>query len=543
MADIYRIGVSLALTNGVSQVLGVMARDLLGFRGEIGKSQESLNRLKGVMLGVGAVMGGTAILGGMVKLVEHGEKLVHQQSLMAAAGMSVREQAEATATAYKASADVLGTTVDRNVAAVRELRGILGTTPDAIAAMPSFAKAGVVMHNVTGKDDEGSLQTLAKALELRGDVINPKSGKIDPALFKAGLDQAVKTIIASGGLITARDLMGVTKQAGPMARMMTAQQFYDTAFSAIMEMGGQRAGTALSAVGRAMYGGIMPKRNADEFARLNLLDMRHVKEGKGGSMRIDSGGFRGIDVLSKEGLLAYTERVLKPAMEKRGINTAQQQQIEMYRLFPTETSRRLIGLFLQQAETVRRDVNLRGQAQGVDAGYTNALANDPTAKMQAFKAAWENLLTSLGAPLVKPATDALVWVATEINKLTAIFAAHPDAVRAIAGFTAAFGGLLVLGGAIQVAAFALSPFTTGLRALVTTMSSPSMTLASTASNGLGLSLPAFAAGISIVAAAVGAWYLAYNQVKPAWDDYLKRSADNKALLDSVAAASGPPGPL
>ena len=493
--DVFRIGVSMALTSNASALLGVIAKDFMGVRGEIGKTEAAMGRLKGVMVGLGAVMAGGAILSGVGKLVEHGRELVHQQALMAEQGMTVREQADATAAAYKTASDVLGTSVSKNAALIRELRGVLGNSTDAMTALPEFSKAGLLMSSMKGAHNENDLQTLAKALELRGDLINPKTGKIDPDMLKEGLNQAFRTMSASGGLISPQDLMGVTKQAGPMARMMTAQQFYDTAFSAIMEMGGQRAGTALSAVGRAIYGGIMPKRNAMEFERLKLLDPNAVQHLGAGATQINPAGFKGVDTLSTKGLLAYVQDVIKPAMEAAGIKSGSDQQKELYRLFPTETARRMIGLFLQQAETVTRDVKLRAGAQGVDQAYDTGMKNDPTMKIEAFHKAWDNLMTSLGAPLVGPATDALVWMARKVDQAALFFSQHQEAVKIIGAFTAAFGGLLVLSGSVAIMSIALGPFSTALRLL-----GGSVVLFANGSAGASaLSLLTGAGGLSAVA--------------------------------------------
>jgi hypothetical protein len=152
-------------------------------------------------------------------------------------------------------------------------------------------------------------------------------------------------------------------------------------------------------------------------------------------------------------------------MDKAGITSSADEQKELYRLFPTETARRLIGLMLQQAETVRRDIALRAGAQGVDAAYATSQAQDPTAKMKDFQAAWDSLLTALGAPLVAPATNALRYLAKEISNLTLMASQHPDGVRVIGEFTAAFGGLLVVSGSLKLMSVVLGPTAAGLRLL------------------------------------------------------------------------------
>ena len=77
-----------------------------------------------------------------------------------------------------------------------------------------------------------------------------------------------------------------------MARMMTdPDQFYKTMLTALMDMGGFRAGTAMTAVGRQLLGGKMAKPTAEEMQGiLACLHAGQVAFRSGTGVFVDKGG-------------------------------------------------------------------------------------------------------------------------------------------------------------------------------------------------------------------------------------------------------------
>ena len=55
---------------------------------------------------------------------------------------------------------------------------------------------------------------LVGAVELRGDVVDPKTGQISPAKFATGLDAALDLLILGHGQIKSNDLFNLAKQSG-----------------------------------------------------------------------------------------------------------------------------------------------------------------------------------------------------------------------------------------------------------------------------------------------------------------------------------------
>src|SRR4051794_10078925 len=123
MFEAYKVGVTLALANQVSNILGLISRDFLKTDAEAKKLQTTLKEIK--LLGLsGALLGGAGFMGLMaVKgAVKPASEYVHQLELARAAGMSQLEIAQATAAAWATTGKVMTTTATENIKAVRELR-------------------------------------------------------------------------------------------------------------------------------------------------------------------------------------------------------------------------------------------------------------------------------------------------------------------------------------------------------------------------------------------------------------------------------------
>jgi hypothetical protein len=220
----------------------------------------------------------------------------------------------------------------------------------------------------------------------------------------------------------------------------------------MMDMGGFRSGTALTAVGRQLLGGKMGKPTAEEMERIGILrkGMWH-KLGTGVVTEPDA--LVGEDILkdSNKGVSAWFNQVLLPAFAKLGMTSNADIQQELYRVFGTETARRLAGLYIQNHAQVDRDAKLYDNALGGEA-YGNIVKGDLGANIKNLSDSFTNFLQAFGAPLVPVAISALQSVSGAMNDLTGIVMAHPTAFKlageALAGVAiglSAFGAVAVVG--------------------------------------------------------------------------------------------------
>src|SRR5258708_16309186 len=110
MADVYRIGINIALAGTIQQQLATLSTQLLGLHTTAGQVTNQFNRWAWAIGGVAAVMGGSRLLGGIVKLAEHGKEVAHQLDQMNALGMTFPEIHEANTNPLDVTSPVLPTT-------------------------------------------------------------------------------------------------------------------------------------------------------------------------------------------------------------------------------------------------------------------------------------------------------------------------------------------------------------------------------------------------------------------------------------------------
>ena len=457
MAEIYKIGIEIALIGSLRQGLEAISSQLLGINSKVKEVEGGFKRWGLAVGGVASLVAGGALFKGMEDMVSAGGELVKQQTLLLAnMGVTHAEVLETTAKAQLATHQVIGTTIAENVKGIRELMGVMPNLKEAQNAFPAVMQGAKVLESMTGAPADQTMQVLAKAIELRGGGINPQTHELDPARFASETEAAVKAIIASGGLVNAQRLLMTMQQAGPMAKSVdNADTFYKGILTAMMDMGGFRAGTALTALGRQLLGGKMTKPTAEEMQDMGLLipGMWH-KSGVG--VFVDKGGLKGEDILKdpNQGITAWMNDVLIPAFAAKGITKNADVQQELYRVFGTETARRIAGLYIQNNAQVRRDASLYDNALGGQA-YGNVAGGDLGANVTNLKDAVTSFMQAFGAPTVPIAVTALQSLSGAMNSLAAIALAHPEAMKIVAeGLVGLSAGLAAMGTAAVIGAAA-----------------------------------------------------------------------------------------
>ncbi len=99
-----------------------------------------MNKVQLAIGGAFAVAGGVKILGAYEKLVEHGEKLVHYQTQLRAAGYDNLKIAEATNAAYETGRKVLTSRYDENLRDIHHIADVTGDIDEAMKLSPYSPK-------------------------------------------------------------------------------------------------------------------------------------------------------------------------------------------------------------------------------------------------------------------------------------------------------------------------------------------------------------------------------------------------------------------
>ncbi|MCJ2136200.1 hypothetical protein MKK69_19450 [Methylobacterium sp. J-026] len=491
-----------ALRGVSAEVAGVMNREFkgafAGINSEVAGLRRSLSELQGQMRGMGGG-GGRSIRygggghggGGLLDTiamgpqhsgvyaglnVEHGlvggllhanGELQRQLNLYRLGGAKPSDVAAARSAAFRSAVMVPDVGVAEQMKLLRELSGATGDEAGARMMLPQVAKTKSIMEAVTGRSSEEDMKRLFKFIELRGVAIDEATHKIDVSKFGGELNYATKAMVAAQGLITSNDMLAFTKQAGSMAKGMSGEDLFTTMLAGIEDMGGSRAGTSLSAVGRQFLGGVMTGGKAGRLKELGLLNASGTETTDAGGIKITdpTKAIVGYDVLTKSGFGAFMEQVIRPHMQEHGITGRQQQNEELYRSVGTDTARRLMGLYLSGHEQVGIVADRYRKAMAGGEGYDKIFGSgqDLQTSTKALSEAFTTLKTALGdAPAV---SASMMSLARGIAGLADMVKDHPAlGTAATLGGVGASASLLGFGAVQTMRGFGLPAAATQLSA-------------------------------------------------------------------------------
>ena len=505
MFEAYKVGVTLALTNQVSSILGLISRDFVQTDKEAKKLQGTLKEIK--ILGMaGAVLGGVGFMGlsAIKGAVKPATEYVHQLELAKAAGMQQLDIANATRAAWEATSSVMTTTATSNLTAIRELRMVFGDTSDAINNMPVVQKLQAVLQNVRGGNGHDEAYTVAKALEMKGAVKNPTQ-------FESSADQMTKAMIASGGKVTAQDFLSAFKY-GRSATIGWDDRFtYSILPTLIQEMkssggsgGSGGPGNALMSAYAAVVGGTIPQKSLKVWQKIGMLDPSKIVWDKVGSAKgVAPGGVMGSETFQKDPY-QWTQKYLVPALVKAGYDTEDKQRQALQYLFPNRTAGFIMSQMALQGWKFDRDQKLIGQASGLSA-YDQLIKHDPNMAYAALDAQWANLKTALGVTLVPVLIPFLQSMTTALNALAGFAEKHPTLTAGLMGTFAALSIMATIGGGLLVASAGLKLAGVGLSMLA------GLPLAA-----VGTGLSGIAIGVTAILAAIAP--IAYHKEIADWID-------------------------
>jgi hypothetical protein len=463
--DNYRIGVSIALANGVSPVLAIIGRDLLGLAPTIKGIEKNFAGWATALGGVAAILGGSAMIGGLVALAKHGGDVNHQLELMKIAGMDNAEIQGSIAQAMKTTGNVMTTTLSENLAHIRELRYAFGDTTVAMSHLDEISKANSILNSVKGGGKD-QVWELVKSLEQKGLTYKPEE-------FSSYVNTMTKVIEATGGKVTPEMFMSTFKY-GRTSMLGWDESFVGGALPRLMQSmatGGGGGGAGSGGPGNALMSafakvvqGQMPKTAAEEFGRMGLAP-GGVKHITGSSESQLPGGIAGRDQFMANPY-EWVQKTLMPALAAHGITEQNDIISQISKMFPVRTASQIItemglqGRFHEGMNSpFEKDIALQKGAMGM-AGGDELMKNDYPTVLREFNQQWENLLQTLGSPLMQPGGPVLTAMAgltSTMNSISQFAAANPDAIKNMTYAIGALGAVLVGGGIAALGTLASIP--------------------------------------------------------------------------------------
>lgn len=393
---------------------------------------------------------------------------------MLASGFTPAQVAAAYAEADKLRQQIPGTSNLDNMKELLFLKARFGSVQEAMNSLPDILKQGVV---VTAASNGGidfnqwfsslneNLEAMARAGEISGKLVNPKTHQIDPTRLAAFTKNMADLALASGGVITPQDILALSQNAGPgvVSQLSDPALFGDLA-PIILSMGGARAGTALNALAMQFKGGKMNQYNARAMHDIGLLpDYMFDKDGKllkkyryGIGMAEIPAGALPDQALYNKSPGAWLMQVLLPHLEAHGYTTVQEQQNYMYRLLSRTTGIRGMQDLITNLPQIEKYYAAQ-QAQQKQDNYQTIVANNPLLQADSLNAAVSAFMATSGQTWMPQAIKMINSMTDFMNAAGKLATKHPHITSAILD---AVGGLTALAGvgfAMGVLHYALKP--------------------------------------------------------------------------------------
>ena len=461
--DLYKIGVSLAMTSNAPQVLSALSQQLLHVHAGVNQLQGGLNRLKVAIGGAFAVAGGTAMLSTMGKVVDRGNDLVKLQQDMAQAGVKNAEVQEAYAKAWEMTGKYQNVSAVEVMKLINDGRMTFGSQHDATHHIEDFVDMTSFLKSYQdGKHAHGGEGLLAEvnAAMKSGEI----AGKVSPDDMKEHVKQLTAMKVAYGEQLKIGQYLTAQRNAG-VALRNTTDEFRYGLFPALVQENGQSAGTMLmTAYNKVVAGTGNRTKSLEHMKEIGLLNPSMLEYNKIGMVK----GLKSPDGIkgSHSAALNFADWVmttLKPRLDKqtRDKKTGEIDHIKEAQLisgmFPDRNAAKAITEIIQQFSKFTKDAHLMREARDAMAMrlYTE---KSWIAQKQAFTTQWDNFVAALGAPMVPQATEALRSINQAMAGIAGWASAKENAgvLRAVGIGVAGLGASLVGAGAVALIA-ALGP--------------------------------------------------------------------------------------
>ena len=450
MSDIYKIGMQMSLTGNLATGMGAILQSMTGIHGLQGKIEKGFKTWNTALIGIGV---GGGILLTMGKLVQHAKELSHELATLKTYNLSEASISGVQKEAQRLSSGaVRGTTQSGNVKLFGEAYSLFGEA-SAKKVMEPLARFGQVFGAITGDMEKGNekLYELIRSGELMGKLVNEQTHLVDTDKLLGYLDLAAKVSAATHGKVGPAQIFALAQQGGPALANMGDEGLL-TMFMAAQDMGGNRAGTALTALYQQMIGGQMTKTKAEQLKKLGLVGDFSV--GKGGHVSFAEGALNTpfSQAIQQDPLKAMG--ILKEALEKNGVFGNNAQTKALFEILGRQTTQRLVSDLLRNMEQKSGERGRIIDAQGVDAQSYVRNAEDMKVAEHNLSAAWKSLMEAISGPNAQNTVNMINMLTSGLEKLTtAVNATDPKTIQAIAlGFGAIATVFLGAGIAAMIAA-------------------------------------------------------------------------------------------
>jgi DNA-binding CsgD family transcriptional regulator len=398
--------------------------------------------------GLAAYEGSRAVRAIAAQTVKSAADRGHEETRMAASGMTPAEIKEAADLSSQMSAKYKSLSQTEIMHTARNVRAVVGTFEEATKIIDPLMQLRVVAqgaHPEHSAELGEDFDKLIKGMEIKG--VTQDLGK-----FNHYIDGMAKALNVFGDTLRPTDYYEMFKYGRAATNALSDDFMLKTAPTLAQELGGSSAGKALSSFHTQFVGGKMSNKAVEMLDQYDMIDKSKVIKTKTGNVKgVLPGGIIGGEYLKpgQEDPYAWVNKVLLPQLAKKGVTDPAQIQEVIAAMASQTTTAQMMGIFATQQKRIEKDWELSHGAEGKSAAE-RFQRDDPKIIRKSIDSQIDNLLGNTAEKLL-PATNAgMNWMASGLNWMSEHAEKHPGHTAAGGAWGAALSGALGADGAMSV---------------------------------------------------------------------------------------------
>lgn len=462
MADVYKIGIEIALAGTIINGLEALSARLLGIHTRVGQIEGGFLRWGLAIGGAAAGLAGIGLFKGLDDAAKAGDDMLHAQAQLTLQGYDLIDVQRAVAAAFKTTADVQTAAASQVVTHLGEISYATGSMQTAIDIVTPLEKANAILNAMRASGTKGiendEVFNLVKALEQKG-LATPENR----SAFLSYVDEMTKAVEASRGRVTPQSFQSAFLY-GRQAMLGWDETFITTILPRLIQSwggGGSGGGSGVRGPGNALMTafskivqGQLSKTSKGELEDIGLGSMQ-----PGGDFQV-----RGTEEFGKNPY-QWVQDFLVPALKAHGISMSDNVAVaqEVSKLFGVRTASAVMTEFAlqgsaalgMQASPFEKDVRLQQQALDLALAFDKLSNIDPFTVQSKLDAQLKSLGDAM-APLAEVRVQVLNTITGLVSSLAQFAAVNPDKVKLIGeGLLGLSAALTILGGVAVIAALAM----------------------------------------------------------------------------------------
>jgi hypothetical protein len=386
----------------------------------------------------------------------------HEETRMAAAGMTEQEIKEAGDLAASVSAKYRSVSQTEIMHTARNIRSVVGTFEEASKIIDPLMQLRVVAagaHPEHADELNEDFDKLVKGFEIKGVTQNmPK--------FLNYIDGMSKALNVFGDTLRPTDYYEMFKYGRASTSALSDEFMLKTAPTLAQELGGSSAGKALSSFHTQFVGGKMSNRSVEALDQLGLIEKNKIIRTSTGDIKgVMPGGVVGGGYLTpgREDPYLWVNKVLIPAMQAKGMTTeainerlkavsapllpnGAKEQETIAASASQQTTAQMLSIFATQQQRIEKDQSLVEHAEGRSAAE-RFQRDDPKIARRSIDAQLDNYLGNTTAPFLPAANTSMNWLSSGLSWMAQDAKKNPLPAATRLGFVTTMLGALGLDGA------------------------------------------------------------------------------------------------